>query len=342
MSQQLHLPDGRIVEYLVSGAQDGFPLVWIHGTPGAYLPVPSLVAACEKKGIKVISLSRAGYGGSSRNKGRRVVDAVKDIQAVNEYLGIKRCLVGGWSGGGEFTFPPYITYHFEKYQRVETDFRNIGPHALACAARLPGCIAALSVAGPAPYDAEGLDFLAGQGEDSKFELRKSTIKISPEIYNPLTDIQEFHAALKGEEELQKFCGDQRQELLGADVAGLTEALESLLPEVDKQAMIDDPEMGQYTVDLFREALRVNCDGWVDDDLACITPWGFELSEVKVPVLLYQGTEDKMVPYAHGEWLAKHLPQDKLRKHLISGEGHMSIFIGQRDHMIDELLEVAKS
>ncbi|KAF8857505.1 putative valacyclovir hydrolase [Acephala macrosclerotiorum] len=293
MAQQLHLPEGRIVEYLVSGDLNGFPLVWIHGTPGAYLPVPSLVAACKKKGVKVISLSRAGYGGSSRNKGRRVVDAVADIQAVNKHLGIERCLVGGWSGGG--------------------------PHALACAARLPGCIAALSVAGPAPYDAEGLDFLAGQGEDN---------------------IQEFHAALKGEEELQKFCGDQRQELLEADVAGLTEALDSLLPEVDKQAMTDDPEMGQYTVDLFREALRIGCDGWVDDDLACITSWGFEFGEIKVPVLLYQGTEDKMVPYAHGEWLAEHLPQDKLRKHLISGEGHMSIFIGQRDHMIDELVEIA--
>jgi hypothetical protein len=44
---------------------------------------------------------------------------------------------------------------------------NVGPYSLACAARLPGVVAALSVAGSAPYDAEGLDFLAGQGEDSK-------------------------------------------------------------------------------------------------------------------------------------------------------------------------------
>lgn len=108
MAQQLHLPDGRIVDYLVSGAQDGFPLVWIHGTPGAYQPVPSLAAACKKKGVKVITLSRAGYGGSSRNQGRLIVDAVADIQAVNEHLGVDRCIVGGWSGGGEFTFPPYL------------------------------------------------------------------------------------------------------------------------------------------------------------------------------------------------------------------------------------------
>ena len=42
-----------------------------------------------------------------------------------------------------------------------------GPHTLACAARLPGCVGALMIAGVAPFDAEGLDFLEGQGEDSE-------------------------------------------------------------------------------------------------------------------------------------------------------------------------------
>lgn len=48
---------------------------------------------------------------------------------------------------------------------------RIGPHALACAASLPGCLGALCVAGVAPYDAEGLDYLEGQGESSKFGRR---------------------------------------------------------------------------------------------------------------------------------------------------------------------------
>jgi pimeloyl-ACP methyl ester carboxylesterase len=59
------------------------------------------------------------------------------------------------------------------------------------------------------------------------------------------------------------------------------------------------------------------------------------------VILYQGTKDKMVPYAHGEWLAKHLPQEKLRKHLIQGQGHVSIFLGREDSIIDELLAILK-
>ena len=93
------------MDYSVSGAKDGFPLVWIHGTPGAYLPIPSLAAASERKGIKLITFSRAGYGSSTRKKGRQVVDAVADVLALNEHLGIERCFVGGWSGGG---MSPYL------------------------------------------------------------------------------------------------------------------------------------------------------------------------------------------------------------------------------------------
>lgn len=100
MVQQLHLPNGRIVEYVIDGAPDGFPLVWCHGTPGACLPPPSLVTSCKAKGIKIISLSRAGYGGTTRKLGRRIVDSVADIRALNEHLGIERCVAAGWSGGG--------------------------------------------------------------------------------------------------------------------------------------------------------------------------------------------------------------------------------------------------
>ncbi|KAH8600850.1 hypothetical protein B0O99DRAFT_589729 [Bisporella sp. PMI_857] len=192
-----------------------------------------------------------------------------------------------------------------------------GPRALACAAQLPACVAALCVAGVAPYNAEGLDFLAGQGEGN---------------------IEEFGAALQGEEELQKFCVAQRLEILEANAAGLIEALSSLLPDIDKDALVEKAENGQFFVDMFQEGLKTSSDGWVDDDLAFVEPWGFELGEIKVPVLLYQGSEDKMVPCAHGEWLAQNIPHEKLRKHLDGGgQGHISIFLGQIESMVDELL-----
>lgn len=100
MAQQFTLQDGQTAEYSISGAKDGFPLVWIHGTPGSYMPVPNLTVACEKKGVRVITFSRAGYGGSTRSKGRLVVDIVADIRALNEHLSIEQCFIGECSGGG--------------------------------------------------------------------------------------------------------------------------------------------------------------------------------------------------------------------------------------------------
>lgn len=147
--------------------------------------------------------------------------------------------------------------------------------------------------------------------------------------------------MEGEPSLQKFCGAQRPELLEADAAGIINAMSSLLPDVDKKAITDNPDLGQHMIDSFHEGLKDNVDGWVDDSLAFIKSWGFELEEVKVPVLLYQGSEDKMVPFAHGQWLGDHLPQKVLRKHLVQGEGHLSIFLGNAEKMLDELLEMAK-
>lgn len=111
MAQILTLPDGRKVDYLVSGSTSGFPLVYLHGTPGAYLPDQDLLALCNKKNLKLITLSRAGYGGSSRNKGRRVIDAVADIQAVLNHLDIKECVAAGMSGGGMLVLISYLIFY---------------------------------------------------------------------------------------------------------------------------------------------------------------------------------------------------------------------------------------
>lgn len=100
MTHNLTLSDGRIVNYQIEGDPNGFPLVFIHGTPGAYPVLTSLAGLAKKKGIKIITQSRAGYGGSSRWKGRRIVDAVADIDAVLKHLGVTKCVVAGWSGGG--------------------------------------------------------------------------------------------------------------------------------------------------------------------------------------------------------------------------------------------------
>ena len=85
--------------------------------------------------------------------------------------------------------------------------------------------------------------------------------------------------------------------------------------------------------MFRRALSTGIAGWLDDDLAFVKPWGFDLTEITVPVSIWQGAHDGMVPFAHGKWLAAHVPG--ARAHLYDGEGHISL-VQQLPRILDDL------
>lgn len=187
-----------------------------------------------------------------------------------------------------------------------------GPHALATGALLPGRVAGvLSIAGVAPYGGEGLDFLAGMGE---------------------ANLEEFGEALEGEAAHRPTLEAEALELGDTDAAGLIAGMGTLLPPVDREHLTD--EFGADLAANFKEGLRTGVDGWLDDDLAFTRPWGFDLSSITVPVAIWQGSEDLMVPFAHGQWLAEHIPG--ARAHLVQGEGHLSITVGALDEMLAEL------
>ena len=76
-------------------------------------------------------------------------------------------------------------------------------------------------------------------------------------------------------------------------------------------------------------------GWVDDDLAFVRPWGFELDSVRVPVSVWHGKLDLFVPYTHSIWLAAHLPTSEL--HQFDFEGHLSVFERRAPAVLDWLL-----
>ncbi len=190
-----------------------------------------------------------------------------------------------------------------------------GPHALACAGRLDAARAVLVIAGVAPFRAGGLDWMAGMGKDN---------------------VEEFGAALQGEAGLRPYLEDAREQLKDVSVTGVVSSLASLLPQVDKAVITD--EFGEDLAAGFHEALRVGVDGWIDDDLAFVGDWGFELEEIARPTVLWQGSADLMVPFSHGRWLARHVP--RAVAHLEEGEGHLSIGIGAMGRMLDELVEAA--
>ncbi len=70
----VQLPDGRRLDVRVSGPDDGLPLVFHHGTPGAATPIRELERAVHARGLRLVTTSRPGYGGSTRQPGRTVAD----------------------------------------------------------------------------------------------------------------------------------------------------------------------------------------------------------------------------------------------------------------------------
>jgi pimeloyl-ACP methyl ester carboxylesterase len=175
---------------------------------------------------------------------------------------------------------------------------------------------ALVIAGVAPYEAPGLEWMDGMGEEN---------------------VLEFGAALQGEDVLRTYLEAQGDDLRATTVEGIIFSLNSVLLAVDRADITD--EFGEDLSAQFHEALRISVDGWLDDDLAFTRPWGFDFSEITVPTMIWQGDADLMVPFAHGQWLASHVPGASV--HLESGEGHLSIGIGAVEFMLDDLVAASK-
>lgn len=189
-----------------------------------------------------------------------------------------------------------------------------GPHALATAQILADrCRGVATLAGVGVYGAADLDFLAGMGPENH---------------------QEFGAALRGETDVRAWLLANAAEFATVSGAGLAVAFGGLVSQIDKDVL-----RGGFADEMaaeMRRALANGFDGWIDDDLAFVKPWGFDLAALDVPVTIWQGDRDLMVPSAHGTWLAASIPRAVAKPAL--GHGHISLVTTYRKEIVRELLE----
>jgi pimeloyl-ACP methyl ester carboxylesterase len=268
------LRDGRTLHVYDEGDADGHAVVFQHGTPACGRLHPTHIDDARTRGIRLIGFDRAGYGGSSAWPGRSFADIAADVVDLLDALGADRFATWGHSGGG--------------------------PHALACAALLPErCVAAATLASPAPYGAEGLDWLAGMGE---------------------ANVEEFDLVLAGREALEPALVRAQGDFFSAGPDGLRQAMLTVLSPLDREVMTD--EFAEWGFRVMSEGAAKRIEGWRDDNLALVEPWGFELSDISVPVLLLHGTQDLMAPVAHGHWLAERIPG--VEAEISDTEGHLTL------------------
>ncbi len=187
-----------------------------------------------------------------------------------------------------------------------------GPHALACAASLPERVrAAATIASIAPPRAEGLNWLDGMGKGNVAELA---------------------AAEAGGEALRAHLEREAETLSDLTAGDVIAAFGDLISRADESALTG--EFAEYVAESTRAAVRTGIWGWFDDDMAFIEDWGFDLGSIDVPVAIWQGDDDRFVPFAHGRWLAENV--SGVTSCLRTGEGHLSLAISAYGEILDQL------
>ena len=188
----------------------------------------------------------------------------------------------------------------ERY--VAVGWSGGGPHALACAALdAPRCAAAWSLAGPAPAVAD-IDWLAGMASDN---------------------VEEFTLAREGGRAFEEALNAAAVTMRATSPADLATLLGPLVGEVDRTALAA-PRVAEIMASAAAQGLGEDAAGWIDDDRGLLAPWGFDLSRIGVPVEVWYGDQDAMVPPAHGAWLAAHIPG--AREVHRPAAGHISLVV----------------
>jgi pimeloyl-ACP methyl ester carboxylesterase len=274
MERVIQTAEGRALAISESGDLDGYPVLVHMGTPNSRRLYGRNVRDAAERGLRLISYDRPGYGGSDADPGRSVADCAADVRAICAALGIERLAMWGISGGG--------------------------PHVLACAALLPDLTAAVaSLASPAPYGADGLDWFDGMGQ---------------------LNVDDTRLMMADEPAARAKMDQDREAFLGASAQEMAAEMKSLLSPVDEAVLTS--ELGDYLVYSVQEGLAPGSQGWWEDSVAGVRPWGFDLAQISVPVLLLHGRHDQFVPFGHGQWLAAHVPGTEAW--LFEDEGHLSL------------------
>lgn len=290
---QVTLVGGRELDVAVAGATEGPAVVFHHGTPGSSFDAPDFIGAAASAGLRIVAPTRAGYGSSTRDAGRTISSVAGDTREMLDALDINRFVAIGWSGGG--------------------------PHALACGALLADrCVAAISLAGVAPYAPEDFNWTEGMGPEN---------------------VEELTLALEGGPAYDEMLETFRTALLALDANDLTSLRDiygGLISDADNDATSIDAV--RYTLENTKIGLRPGIGGFHDDDQAFLKPWGFELEDIRVPVSIWFGGQDLMVPATHGGYLAAHIPNARSRE--FPDDGHFSSWMPRVGELFEEAIDLA--
>lgn len=280
MKREKHvLSDGRSIEFMRNGVESDSSIILHAGTSQDITGWKVWLENFASNGVLSIAFGRSGYVGSTPKPGRITIDIAHDVAELADFLGVKRMVNVGLSGGGQ--------------------------HAIATGLD-PRSVGVVTSGSLAPFEEMGEDFYLGMQQ---------------------ADIDEYADALRDIKDLVKrFQGG-----LATDPSAQFTPKE--VSANDKRAQ-QSPSW-KILFDSCDLTMKSGWDWVADDYSSYLKPWGFDPREIRVPVILWQGGLDKNVPPQHGQWLAKHIPNSKLK--LIEDESHVGLYINyEQQAMIDAM------
>jgi pimeloyl-ACP methyl ester carboxylesterase len=263
------LRDGRKLGFAEYGLRQGRAVFYFHGSGGSRLEHPSNENTLTRFNIHFISVDRPGNGLSDFQPNRRLIDWPKDISQLAEHLEVEQFYVAGQSAGG--------------------------PHALACAYRLPErVIAGVAISSTAPMNRVD----AYRGMPLMNQLLARSARYFPVLVNLIRWIM-------------------RKMIMG-DFDQASKRLMSSIPDSDK-TILYDPHNAQIFVNAVREGFRQGWRGVAQDDILINRDWGFYLAMIKPRIDIWHGEADVNVPIGAAKYLSDRLPN--VRATYLPGEGH---------------------
>jgi len=285
MKREKHvLSDGRSIEFMRNGVESDSAIILHAGTSQDITGWKVWLENFASNGVLSIAFGRSGYVGSTPKPGRITIDIAHDIAELADFLGVKRMVNVGLSGGGQ--------------------------HAIATGLD-PRSVGVVTSGSLAPFEEMGEDFYRGMQQ---------------------ADIDEYADALRDIKDLVKrFQGG-----LATDPSAQFTPKE--VSANDKKAQ----QSPSWKI-LFESCDLTMKSGWdwvADDYSSYLRPWGFDPREIRVPVILWQGGLDKNVPPQHGQWLAKHIPNSKLK--LIEDESHVGLYINYEQQAMKDAMDLLRA
>jgi len=280
----IRLRDERMLAYVTVGESSGVPILAVHGTPGCRDPA-TWADAASATGARVISPDRPGYGLSDFHPGQTLLDWPSDVRELADALALDHFAVVGVSGGG--------------------------PYAAACGYALPDRVAAVGlVCAVGPFwDVPEVDATATDEAGGWIRELIDLARVDP-------GSAEAHAREECGRDAE-MCGRDPEEFVAFWFDG------EGAPSPDS-AVLQTPERREHAKDQVREALRAGVDGYTQDELIIsVRPWGFGLDEIGVPVHLWHGELDTLVPVQSARYVARAIPNCSPR--FFPNEGHLLTF-----------------